>query len=256
MGESIMGDEELPQKPKRIVEKSVKNPYYSLKECIVFIEMIKNIGGRKEAPISSILKEMNVADVSNKRYSYSVSSAEQFGLIEKTDGGWKVTDKVMVILFPTEGETQKTEALKECFKRPNLYTLIINQYDGLVLPEKDTLKNIFLHYGIVEKVVDQAVESFIESARYANVLRDNKLLVTSAKVEKTESSSQKEITPQNLEQPALVKESNFDSYVKDEYHKLELVISNGKKAIVVIPKESKKEDIEKLQKLLGVFISE
>jgi hypothetical protein len=250
-----MSENEGPQKPKRIQEKSVRYPYYSLKECLNFAEMIKNIGGRKEAPISSVLKEMNIKDVSNKRYSYTISSSEQFGLIEKTENGLKVTDKVMVILFPTEGEPQKNAVLKECFKKPNLYNLIINQYDGLSLPDPDILKNQFLHYGIAQNVVEKAVDSFIDSAKYANVLKENKLVVKPQDdIPPKPCMNEEQVAPELPEQTPqqVIKKEELRLDVKD-YNKLELVISAGKKAIIVLPTDCKKEDIEKIKRHLDAF---
>jgi hypothetical protein len=184
-----------------------------------------------------------------------VSSAEQFGLIEKTESGLKVTDKVMVILFPTEGESQKNAVLKECFKKPNLYNLIINQYDGLPLPDPDILKNQFLHYGIAQNVVEKAVDSFIESAKYANVLKENKLVVSlqddiPPKPRMTEGQKLPELPAQTPQQGNKKDELHPD--VKD-YNKLELVISTGKKAIIVLPPDCKKEDIEKIKRHLDAF---
>jgi len=252
-----MTDEVTIQKPKRIVERSIKYPYYDLKESINFAEKIKNIGGRKEAPVSSILKEMNVKDVTNKRYSYSVSSAEQFGLIERTEEGLKVSDRVMMILFPTEGETQRNAVLKECFKQPPFYQLIISQYDGLQLPEITTLRNTFLHHKIAENVVDQAVNSFIESAKYASVLRDNNLKVNvpddeKSIAQKTESQSLPELTPVGS------KAANPEPTTTDikASHKFELATSTGEKAVVILPLNYKKEDIEKLKRLLDVFTTD
>lgn len=247
----VMTEEVVPQKNKRIVERSIKYPYYDLNECLNFVEKIKNIGGRKEAPIPSILKEMNVKDVSNKRYSYSVSSAEQFGLIEKTENGLKVTDRVMVILFPTEGESQRNAALKDCFKRPNLYTIIISQFDGLDLPGGEILRNTFLHYGIAENVVDQAVRSFIESAKYASVLKNNKLCVTVT--EDNKPPQQKNKDTDSTDQLPKNDPSEYLPTDINGYNKVELSISSGKKVTVIIPTDCKKEDIDKLKRLLDVF---
>jgi hypothetical protein len=254
-----MTEEDSMNKPKRVVERSMKYPYYSLKYCVHFAEMIKNIGGRKEAPISSVLKEMKVVGTTNKRYSYSVSSAEQFGLIERTENGLKVTDIVMVILFPTEGEQQKKAALKDCFKKPTLYNLLINQYDGMNLPDKDVLKNQFLHHGIIENVVDSAVDSFIESAKYANVLQENRLIVTTSD-ETTSSTGFSDVqTPTPLlpvqtqsASPKLSENQGDDV----SYHRFEFITSSGKKASVILPFDSTKKDIEKLKGLLDVFVSE
>ncbi|MDD1690851.1 MAG: hypothetical protein LUQ66_09340 [Methanoregula sp.] len=249
-----MTENEAPVKTKRTVERSVRYPYYSLKDCINFAEMVKNIGGRKEAPISSVLKEMDVKDTSNKRYSYSVSSAEQFGLIERMDNALKVTDKVFTILFPTEGEAQKNALLKECFKKPHLYTTMITQYDGVDLPDQEILKNMFLHYGIAENVVGQAVVSFIESAKYANLLKDNRLVVTSTD-DQAEQKKGAEQKPPEPAPPAGAKAEPAPSEAEG-YHKFEFITSSGKKALIQIPDGCTKSDLTKLKAILDVLCGE
>jgi hypothetical protein len=247
-------ENEVPIKTKRTVERSVRYPYYGLKESIGFAEMIKNIGGRKEAPFSSVVKEMGVADTTNKRYSYSISSAEQFGLIEKTDNGLKVTDKVLAILFPTEGEAQKIALLQECFKKPNLYSAMINQYGGMDLPDQEILKNMFLHYGIAENVVGQAVTSFIESAKYAHVLKDNRLSVTSVDVQAEQKRGEEQKQPSPVT-PAVAKVESAPPDT-DNYHKFEFLTSTGKKALIQIPVECTKSDLTTLKAILDVLCGE
>ena len=247
-------ENENPTKTKKTIERSVRYPYYSLKECISFAEMVKNIGGRKEAPISSVLKEMDVKDTSNKRYSYSVSSAEQFGLIERTDNGLKVTDKVFAILFPTEGEAQRTALLKDCFKKPNLYSAMITQYEGMDLPDQEILKNMFLHYGITENVVGQAVVSFIESAKYANVLKENKLIISPG-VQAEQKKGEEQKSPESPASPSVMKVELTPSDT-DNYHKFEFLTSSGKKALIHVPVECTSSDLTKLKAILDVLCGE
>ena len=257
-------ENDVQTKTKRIVERSVRYPYYSLKDSIGFAETVKSIGGRREAPISSILKELNVTNTSNKRYSYLVSSAEQFGLIERMENALKVTNKVFGILFPTEGEAQKNALLKECFKKPNLYVAMINQYDGMDLPDKEILKNMFLHYGITENVVEKAVESFIDSAKYANVLKEKKLSVNSSEAidvdskrdDKQKSSEEAATLAVTADTPPPVTKPEPAISGLENYHKFEFLTSSGKKALIQIPKECTKCDLTKLKAILDVLCDE
>ena len=88
-----MVDEAPPEAPdettKKTREKSVRYPANSLKECVDFLSIVHSIGGRKEAPVESILSKLNLTSSETKSFKYLVSSAEIFGLIEKTPNGIK-----------------------------------------------------------------------------------------------------------------------------------------------------------------------
>ncbi len=91
-----MVDEVVENTPNETVkksrEKSVPYPANNLKECVEFLSIIHSIGGRKDAPIESILSKLNLTSADTKSYKYLVSSAEIFDLIEKTSVGIKPTE--------------------------------------------------------------------------------------------------------------------------------------------------------------------
>ncbi len=159
-------DSDMLKKKSR--EKSVNNPYFSLKDCVDYLSIIHEIGGKKEAPVESILSKLEVTSIHNRRFTYLTSSAENFSLIEKTNVGIKRTKIGTLILYPPSGEEQRKKLLIDAFKSPLLYQKILERYNNMILPNKEILKNIFYSLGIARIVLDNAVNSFIESAQYAN----------------------------------------------------------------------------------------
>jgi hypothetical protein len=155
-------------------EKSVKYPYYSLDECLEFAGTINKIAGRGEALTSSVLKALNITTETNKQYKYKLSSASQFGLIERTAAGLKITELTRRILYPPEGESQKRCLIIEAFKSPPLYQKLIQRYANLVLPEH--IPNVLLDMGIATNAKEHAAKIFEISARVAGVLGDDSIL--------------------------------------------------------------------------------
>lgn len=240
------------EKMKKTREKSVRYPANNLKDCVDFLSIVHSIGGRKDAPIESILSKMNLTSPETKSFKYLVSSAEIFGLIEKTTNGIKPTDLGTLILYPPDGEEQKRALLIETFKTPQLYQKIIERYDNMILPNNVILKNVFLHQGIATKALDSAVDAFINSANYVNVLNDNRLLV----------NVNNEIKPQlpigekrNPSEPLLQQGQKPEPIPLElgSYYKLELPTSSGKIAVIQLPKGCNTQDIEKLKKLLDAM---
>jgi hypothetical protein len=248
--------DETAKKPR---EKSVRYPANSLKECVDFLSIIHSIGGRKDAPIESILSKLNLTSAETKSFRYLVSSAEIFGLTEKTNVGIKPTEVGTLILYPPDGEEQKRKLIIDAFRTPQLYQKVIERYDNMVLPNNDILKNVFLHLGIAPKALDSAVDAFINSAQYANVIdSNNKLLFSSTdNVPPAQPPEPNNINlkpksdfPQAPPGPTELPKKDTD------YHRFELITSTGKKASVLLPSDSTRKDIEKLKGLLDVFVSE
>jgi len=241
---------------KKTREKSVRYPADDLNECVNFLSIVHSIGGRKDAPIESILSKLNLTSAETKSFRYLVSSAEIFGLIEKTNGGIKPTEFGTLILYPPDGENQKRKLLIDAFKTPQLYQKIIERYDNMILPNNTILRNVFLHQGIATKALDKAVEAFIKSAQYANIIDSNNRLCMSNPdntIPSQSTLSESNAIPQKPKSDfsrLQLEEKGESPKISPGYHKFEFTISTGKKAYVQIPMDCKKEDLEKLKKIL------
>jgi len=260
-----MAEEEQESTPvenvKRMREKSVRYPAVDLKACVDFLSTVHSIGGRKEAPVESILSKLNLTSSETKSYKYLVSSAEIFGLVEKTSNGVKPTEVGTLLLYPPEGEDQKRKILTDVFKIPQLYQKIIERYDNMILPNNVILKNVFLHLGIAPKALDNAVEAFINSAQYANTIDSNNRLNTAGfetaagSTPLTNGKINPKETDEKMKEDRLSSQTEFPKQTED-YHRFEFITSSGKKSITILPKEVTKRDIEKLKNFLDVFIPE
>jgi hypothetical protein len=266
-------DAAIDQALKKTREKSVKYPYYNLKECIDYLSTIHSIGGKKEAPVEAVLSRLNLTSESSRRFTYLTSSAENFGLLEKTKQGIRPTEKGTLIIYPPFGESQRKQLLVESFKTPVLYQKIIDRYADMILPNKDLLKNIFYNMGIARNVLDQAVDSFVESAQFAEVLDTNNRLIVPIEGDNVNEQQNSQKNPSQTQQavhPSLEHKSSESRQVSandgsecdspkrsvEGYHKIDFVISTGKTATVLLPQDITKKDVDKLKGLLDVFISE
>jgi len=251
---------------KKSREKSVRYPAYSLEECVEFLRMVHTIGGKKEAPVESVLSKMKVSTPENKRYKYLTSSAEIFGLIKKTDTGITPTEIGTLILYPPDGEEQRKKLFIDAFKTPQVYQKIIERYNETILPNADILKNILYSLGIARNALDTAVNAFMSSAKFAGVLdQNNRLLPSTPETESASSqqqSSDDDQTTEKKKEPA-PPSPNKTNTAQDEsgkqdsdVFKFEIRTTSGKKASILLPKDWVKEDIELLIKLLRVFSPE
>ena len=251
---------------KKSREKSVRYPAFGLEECVEFLKMVHTIGGKKEAPVESVLSKLKVTTPENRRYKYLTSSTEIFGLVKKTSNGITPTEFGTSIIYPLNGEEQRKELILDAFKSPQVYQKIIERYKDTILPDVETLKPIFYNYGIAGNALDTAVNAFISSAKYAGALDQNNRLLPSTLENNFKSNQQPPSGEnQNAEKPKepVPPAPSKTNTAKDESEKQDLEVfrfeiptANGKKASILLPKDWKKEDIDLLVKLLRVFSTE
>jgi hypothetical protein len=252
---------------KKTREKSVRYPAYSLEECLDFLSMVHSIGGKKEAPVESILSKMDITTPDNKRYKYLTSSAEIYGLIKKTENGLTPTEFGTQILYPVDGVEQRKQLISDAFKTPQIYQRIIERYNETILPNPDILKNIFYNFGIARNALDTAVNAFMVSGKFAGLLDQNNRLLSSV-MENTQNTSSTQPKPpddspgtaKQTGQPQPPNETNATQTGLEkpdlDVYKYEIRTTSGKKASILLPKDWIKEDINVLIKLLHVFSPE
>lgn len=248
---------------KKNREKSVRYPANTLEECVEFLKMVHAIGGRKEAPIESVLSKMNVTTPDNRRYKYLTSSAEIFGLIKKTKSGISPTEFGTSIVYPLGGEEHRKTLILEAFHNPPVYQKIIERYSGTILPDIKTLKAVFYNYHIATNALDTAINAFIASAKYAGALdQNNRLLSSSQEVEHQippNEEKQSEDKPKEPEVPSPKKTNTAQNRSEKpdlDGYKFEIPTSSGDKASISLPKDWRNEDIELLIKLLRALCPE
>ncbi len=126
----------------------------------------------------------------------------------------------------------------------------------MILPNNVILKSVFLHLGIAPKALDSAVDSFINSAQYANVIDpSNRLILSGDNMPPAQSpeSDNNNLKPKSDFQLAPPGPTELPNKYTD-YHRFEFITSTVKKATVLLPSDCTKKDIEKLKGLLDVFV--
>lgn len=218
-------------------ERSNLYPYYSLQECVEFIRLIDKLGGKSAVSSKSILSEMGIKHENTKSFTAKVSSSKQFGLIEKSKD-LKLTERGRLILYPTGGEQQRKGLLIEAVKSAPIYDKLIKRYDGKKLPEKETLSNVLFNEMEISKIAkDRVAKIFISSLKYIEAInKEGELKIES-------------IIQENIEEKTVEKNQKIDNI-----HKLNILLSNGKNAIIEIPRNFTQIDIDKIKKILEVLI--
>lgn len=252
---------------KKSREKSVRYPAYSLEECVDFLKIVHTIGGKKEAPVESLLSKLKITTSDNRRYKYLTSSAEIFGLVKKTSNGITPTEFGLSIIYPINGDEQRKQLYLDAFNTPHVYQKIIERYKDMILPDVDALKPIFYNSGIAPNALDTAVNAFLASAKFAGILDQNNRLLSSIPEGglgsgqqqpplEDDKSAEKQKGPAQ-QPPSKTNATQEDSTKQDsDAYKFEIPTTSGKKANILLPKDWVKEDIELLIKILRALCPE
>ncbi len=151
-------------------------PYHSIREGERLVEAIAKAGGT-EASEDDAMKAINLQSKSSRSWTYRLSTAIQFGLVQKTGRGEAtrvfITSLGRMISMP-ESPDEVQVARMRAFLTPPLYQQLAKRYAGAPLPDAKGLANVLARdFAILPSVSEVAAEAFIESARHAGAVGSN-----------------------------------------------------------------------------------
>jgi len=115
----------------------------------------------------------NILNISESNTQLKVSSAVQYGLLDKKQGeGYKPSDLFVNIYLPTENDPEKhNQYLIECIRSPKLYKQIFDLIgDSNKVPPISLLQNrLIKDFGIAKNVSRKAASIFIENIDFVGL---------------------------------------------------------------------------------------
>lgn len=235
--------------PKK--ERSALYPYFTLANCIGFIELIDKHGG-KEVSESTLLDTLKLANRQTRTYTGKISSSKQFGLVTTKGSLVGITDAGRRLLYPTEGETERRNLIGKAFSSPSLYKRLVERFGGKALPPEDLLGNVLMNeYGISKAAKDRAAKVFVRSAKYAGLLSEDNVLRVSGEVEPRREKAKE------AEEARVVKggEDVLSSSTAG-IQSVKVTLSGGATGTITVPNTITKKDVERLKKMLDLLLIE
>lgn len=160
-------------------------PVWPLGECIEAIRLVKQNLGESWASRESIVNAMGYSGVTGSSGT-KVSACVHFGLLKRSGNTYALSELSEKILVPIS-ETEKTAAIIEAVKSPNLYSKLIEAYNGKALP--NMLDNILSReYGIISTSSKRATEIFKKSLEYAGIFHNGIITEITPDTSNSESS--------------------------------------------------------------------
>ena len=252
-GQSVqLGAEQRAKIPR---QRSVAYPSYSIPACIELVTKIdKTFSDVVYTNRESISKELGL---SGGALLMNLSSCVQYNLLElKQNEGYKPTAIFKKIKRPLPDENIR-DAYIVCFRDPELYKKLINDFSGKQLPQEGGLANILdRKYGVVGNASSIAAKIFLRNVNFIGLLDEGNIL-NLENVAALDSSSLDDVIP-----PA------NNGAVVDQKHPLSLppsstdnssveipVFLKGKRlAKIVLPGDFDDEDVAKVAKVISGYM--
>ncbi len=168
-----MTDDE-PSRARR--ERSARYPGVPLADAI---ELCRQLDSKGLDGLSAdmIAQAMGYKNIRTQTFSARLSAARQFGLLTLAGEGYGLTPLARSILHPTD-PNDLANLHHRAFQTPPLYAELVQRLEGKRVPEPETLANIlYHHHQITGSAKHSAAEAFLESARFAQTLGADGILL-------------------------------------------------------------------------------
>lgn len=154
-------------------ERGVQYPGDNLADALTMLEKVRTaigMGAAKRELIASAIGYKSLSGHAARR----LGSLSHYGLLERAGkGAARISQLGKAILMPTS-EAEKSLAIVEAVKQPNLFATLLAKHAGHALPTM--LPNIMAReHGVSASVAEQAASTFRESVEFAGLLRNGVL---------------------------------------------------------------------------------
>ena len=152
-------------------KRSASHPVYSIKYCLDLVELIyKNFGSNYYAKRNELAE---IFEQSAATLQQRVGSSVQYGLLDLVPKeGYKVSDLFTRYHRPSPPEKEeRRKVLLTAFKNPTVYSKLIEQFEGDILPAQKALSNIlFQHFNISDRACEKAAEVFYDNVVFLDLI--------------------------------------------------------------------------------------
>lgn len=232
---------------KKAGRRSNAYPSLTVMESVDLTALINKNAGHHFVKLEDIAK---ITNKSAGAMSQKVGTAVQYGLLEMKSGiGYRPTELFKKISRPVSPE-ERHQGLIEAFKNPKLYEELITKFTGSPIPSEIILSNILERdLSIYDEAAKKAAATFLENVEDLNLRNSYDELELEKKVEEasqgdTEVSKEKPKAGGDYERQSVNQSNAYSSEGNADLLRLEVGLTNNKKAIILYPRELMPIDIE------------
>lgn len=257
-------NQKVQQKPEP--ERSKKNPGISLEETLRNVTEIKARVGKKGISNAMLENEFGVPPIAKGgRFATIMSAARQYGLIEGGRNSMSLTELALSIIDAVHDDERKT-GIRQAFLNPPIYKDIIKEFGGELLPTG--LPNILARrFGISDSFKERAAGLFVESATFAGLLGNDRMLTSMSNRMPDESTLNanegdlvqeelevSESSLQRLQPPPQEGTTMIPGFTSATHQTVSIALTGDKRGFSAVPFDATREDIDIMKAMLDVML--
>lgn len=181
--------------------------------------------------------------------SREIAACAQYGLMEKFEGKYKLSNLFRDIWRPESERDKKINFIK-AFGNPRLYQELIEKFDGNVIPQ-EFANTLIKHHNITESAAPSAADTFIKGGQEVGVINENRVLNYSVALSVAEKIQYAEITTDEPPERDTSKlPAKVEKFVSEHEKELSgkktipIYLIGQKQALFIYPDDITEDDIE------------
>ena len=163
----------MEKEAKKIRSKSPKFPALGLDMAIEVVKEASKLGKsfQRETFASFGLRRDAKGSSKSGAFIRRIAALKYFGLIEEKGKQIELAKLTDQILYPKD-DKERVEAIRESFSRPVLFKKLYDVIEKEISIKKERLANMSVReYGITPNAMENFISSFINSAKFAGLLK-------------------------------------------------------------------------------------
>lgn len=235
-------------------------PLYTLTEMTAFCAKIYMELGKGDYHSKELI--CNVHNTTYNNIKQKLSTAQEYGLLEmRYKLGYKLTSLFFKVYKP-EHEEEKKLGMIECLRTSELYSKLLDEFEGHPLPSEQSLANRLIRsFHIKDYIATKAAQIFIANLHENYLLTSDGLvrvlakqpppgpstIVSSPKKEENPYQPQLNLPPAVTDEPVQV---SLQRSREVEYIEIPVPLKSGRRAFIKIPEDYKPEDCDRIAKFV------
>jgi len=228
---------------------------FDLEDAVRIINSVNKGGGTLD--LDTLAQAWNCASSTIRHH---ISSAKHHELIVQEGEIIKNKELAKNICMPTSNE-EKIQSIQDAFFSCKVYSDLFDRFKGALVPDELMLSNIVhREFKVSATGKDILSKNFITSLKFARLARDHdgELIIPSGEEENivTRTDESYEVPQKVEEQKSLVPKEEVISVGDPEIQTVNLTLSEGRNAKLIVPCNLSKKEAERLKKQIEIFVME
>ena len=242
--------------------RSSPHPRYTLEQTEELAKSALAMGAR-HCDQDAVAQSIGYKNSTNGAFKGLRAAGGYFGVIAYQDDKFLSVTEPWIVALHEEDEAERRRLRKIAVNSPELYRVLIKEFDDRQLPSADKLaRQLFLSpkYGILKDAAEAAAATFLESVRFAGLVDSNNFLRFSVQPEPvTKGADGVPAIPLAPARPTTPTSPPTSTPVAPppstgDLDRIEVQLAGGRRAYLLVPVPLSHSEKERLKKYIDLIL--